>query len=311
MPPARVSLKPRLWQTAKIEQIIIQSPRVKSFVLKPTEAFDFTAGQHAEVRLTAPDGYRAQRSYSISSAPEEHGTFELTVERLDDGEVSPYFHEVAAVGDEVEVRGPLGGHFIWDIPDGGPVLLIGGGSGVCPLISMARHRQRQGSDVPMMLLFSARTWEEVLFRDELLAMRGRERLRARDHADPRGGRAARRLWAADRCRDACRDHAAAAGAAEACVRLRVQPVRRGCVGSGDCRRSARWIDPDGAVRGLEPLGQLQPVEGAAVAGLDHADEEAADDLAGVGGEAVDGGVDAAGLGLADRVSKKRRPFSVA
>jgi ferredoxin-NADP reductase len=167
-----VSLKPRLWQTAKIEEIIIQSPRVKSFVLKPTEAFDFTAGQHAEVRLTAPDGYRAQRSYSISSAPEETGTFELTVERLDDGEVSPYFHEVAAVGDEVEVRGPLGGHFIWDIPDGGPALLIGGGSGVCPLISMVRHRQRQGSDVPMMLLFSARTWEEVLFRDELLAMRG-------------------------------------------------------------------------------------------------------------------------------------------
>jgi ferredoxin-NADP reductase len=170
--PARVSLKPRLWQTAKIEEIIVQSPRVKSFVMKPTEAFDFTAGQHAEVRLTAPDGYRAQRSYSISSAPEKAETFELTVERLDDGEVSPYFHEVAAVGDEVEVRGPLGGHFIWNVADGGPVLLIGGGSGVCPLISMVRHRQRQGSDVPMMLIFSARMWEEVLFRDELLAMRG-------------------------------------------------------------------------------------------------------------------------------------------
>lgn len=171
--PGRVSLKPRLWQTAKIEEIIVQSPRVKSFVFRPTDAFDFTAGQHAEVRLTAPDGYRAQRSYSISSAPEETEMFELTVERLDDGEVSPYFHEIAAVGDEVEVRGPLGGHFIWDVADGGPVLLIGGGSGVCPLISMVRHRQRQGSDVPMTLLFSARIWEEVLFRDELVAMRGR------------------------------------------------------------------------------------------------------------------------------------------
>lgn len=170
--PARVSLKPRLWQTAKIEKVIVQSPRVKSFVLRPTEAFDFTAGQHAEIRLTAPDGYRAQRSYSISSAPEDRDTFELTVERLDDGEVSPYFHEVAAAGDEVEVRGPLGGHFIWAIPDGGPVLLIGGGSGVCPLISMARHKFRQGSTVPMMLIFSARTWEEVLFRDELMAMKG-------------------------------------------------------------------------------------------------------------------------------------------
>ena len=170
--PARVSLKPRLWQTATIEEIIVQSPRVKSFVMKPAEAFDFTAGQHAEVRLTAPDGYRAQRSYSISSAPEVPGTFELTVERLDDGEVSPYFHEVAAVGDEVEVRGPLGGHFIWNVADSGPVLLIGGGSGVCPLISMARHRQRQGSTVPMMLVFSARTWEEVLFRDEMMAMKG-------------------------------------------------------------------------------------------------------------------------------------------
>jgi ferredoxin-NADP reductase len=171
--PARVSLKPRLWQTAKIDEIIVQSPRVKSFILRPTEAFDFTAGQHAEVRLTAPDGYRAQRSYSISSAPEHRETFELTVERLDDGEVSPYFHEVAQAGDEVEVRGPLGGHFIWTVEDGGPVLLIGGGSGICPLISMARHRQQQGSTVPMMMVFSARTWEEVLFRDELLAMRGK------------------------------------------------------------------------------------------------------------------------------------------
>lgn len=168
--PARVSLKPRLWQSATIEAIIEQSPRVRSFVLRPTEAFHFTAGQHAEIRLTAPDGYRAQRSYSISSAPDDVETFEITVERLDDGEVSPYFHEVAAVGDEIEVRGPLGGHFIWHVEDGGPVLLIGGGSGICPLVSMVRHRHRQGSTVPMLLLFSARTWDEVLFHDELQAL---------------------------------------------------------------------------------------------------------------------------------------------
>jgi ferredoxin-NADP reductase len=171
LPGERLSLKPRLWQRATITAIVEQSPRVKSFTLRPDEPFTFIAGQHAEIRLTAPDGYRAQRSYSISSAPDHTGTIELTIERLDDGEVSPFFHEVAAVGDEVELRGPLGGHFIWTTEDGGPVLLIGGGSGVCPLISMARHRGLTGDKTPMLLLFSARVWEEVLFREEMLAMK--------------------------------------------------------------------------------------------------------------------------------------------
>ncbi len=166
----RVSLKPRLWQTATIVDIIPQSPRVRSYRLRPAEPFHFTAGQHAEVRLTAPDGYRAQRSYSISSAPEVSDTIELTIERLDDGEVSPYFHEVAAVGDEIELRGPLGGHFIWNVYDGGPLLLIGGGSGVCPLVSMIRHRTMQQSEVPVVLLFSARNREEILFREELYGL---------------------------------------------------------------------------------------------------------------------------------------------
>jgi ferredoxin-NADP reductase len=169
----RLSLKPRLWQSATISEIVEQSPRVRSFMLRPAEPFAFTAGQHAEVRLTAPDGYRAQRSYSISSAPETPEIIELTIERLDDGEVSPFFHEVAAVGDEIELRGPLGGHFIWSVADGGPLLLVGGGSGVCPLISMIRHRQMQESDVPIVLLFSARTWDELLFREELLALQRR------------------------------------------------------------------------------------------------------------------------------------------
>jgi ferredoxin-NADP reductase len=166
----RVSLKPRLWQPARIERITQECGRVKTFTLRPRDTFEFVAGQHAEVRLTAPDGYRAQRSYSISSAPEAAGTFDLTIERLDDGEVSPFFHEVVQAGDEIEVRGPLGGHFVWNVADGGPVLLIGGGSGVCPLMSMIRHRVMQTSDVPMALLFSARTWDELLFRDELLSL---------------------------------------------------------------------------------------------------------------------------------------------
>ena len=165
----RVSLPARLWQPAVITAVTQQTPRVKSFRLKPEKPFMFTAGQHAEVRLTAPDGYSAQRSYSISSAPEDMDSFELTIERLDDGEVSPFFHDVAVVGDEIEVRGPLGGHFIWSSAAGGPVLLIGGGSGVAPLVSMVRHRMMsRGLWAPMLLLFSARMWDEVIFRDELI-----------------------------------------------------------------------------------------------------------------------------------------------
>lgn len=165
----RVSLPARQWQPATIIGITQRTPRVKSFRLKPERPFTYAAGQHAEVRLTAPDGYRAQRSYSISSAPEDMETFELTIERLDDGEVSPFFHDVAMVGDEIEVRGPLGGHFIWSSAAGGPVLLVGGGSGVAPLVSMVRHRMMsRGLWAPMLLLFSARMWDEVIFRDELI-----------------------------------------------------------------------------------------------------------------------------------------------
>jgi ferredoxin-NADP reductase len=157
-------------QQAAIAGIAPLTPRVMSFVFAPSEPFAFRAGQHVDVRLTAPDGYRAQRSYSISSAPEAAGTFDITIERLDDGEVSPFFHEIVQVGDEIEVRGPLGGHFVWSVNDGGPLLLIGGGSGVCPLMAMVRHRVAQKSDIPVALIFSARTWDELLFRDELLSL---------------------------------------------------------------------------------------------------------------------------------------------
>jgi ferredoxin-NADP reductase len=158
------------WQNAAIARIDHNTPRVSSFWFRPAAPFAFKAGQHVDVRLTAPDGYRAQRSYSIASAPETHEEVELTIERLDDGEVSPFFHEVAQIGDEIELRGPLGGHFVWSVEDGGPLLLIGGGSGVVPLVSMLRHRKAQASKVPALLFYSARVWDEVIFRDELLAM---------------------------------------------------------------------------------------------------------------------------------------------
>lgn len=161
------------WQTVTITGIEKRTPRVTSFFLRPSRPFAYRAGQHVDVRLTAPDGYQARRSYSIASAPESGETIELAIEKLDDGEVSPFFHEVAAVGDEVELRGPLGGHFVWSDSDGGPLLLIGGGSGVVPLMAMIRHRAARESAVPAALVFSARIWDEVIFRDELIGLHDR------------------------------------------------------------------------------------------------------------------------------------------
>jgi len=128
------------------------------------------AGQHLDVRLTAEDGYQAERSYSIASAPGDGVA--LTVERLDDGEVSPYLVDDAREGDRVEVRGPIGGYFVWDGDEPEPVLLVGGGSGVVPLMAMARQRARVGSAAPMKLLLSSRTIEDVIYREELDALAG-------------------------------------------------------------------------------------------------------------------------------------------
>jgi len=128
------------------------------------------AGQHLDVRLTAEDGYQAERSYSIASAPGDGVA--LTVERLDDGEVSPYLVDDAREGDRVEVRGPIGGYFVWDGDEPEPVLLVGGGSGVVPLTAMARQRARVGSTAPMKLLLSSRTIEDVIYREELEALSG-------------------------------------------------------------------------------------------------------------------------------------------
>jgi ferredoxin-NADP reductase len=163
--------EPRLrWQPARIAAIVPLTRRIKSFFFTPAEPFRFRAGQHVDVRLTAPDGYQAERSYSIASAPGSGDRFELAIERLEDGEVSPFFHDVAAVGDEIELRGPIGGHFVWSVEDGGPILLIGGGSGVVPLLSMLRYRAAEGAKTPMGLLYSARTEDELIYRDELLSM---------------------------------------------------------------------------------------------------------------------------------------------
>ncbi|MDX8498446.1 ferredoxin reductase [Mesorhizobium sp. VK4C] len=158
------------WQAATITRIEKRTPRVTSFWFRPSRPFVHLAGQHVDIRLTAPDGYQARRSYSIASAPEAGAGIELAIERLDDGEVSPFFHDVAEVGDEIELRGPLGGHFIWEASDGGPILLVGGGSGVVPLMAMVRHRNLQKSAAPIALVFSARVWDEVIFRDELIGL---------------------------------------------------------------------------------------------------------------------------------------------
>jgi ferredoxin-NADP reductase len=157
------------WQEAVIERIERQTARVLSFWLRPQNWRSFQAGQYLDIRLTAPDGYQALRSYSVASAPGLEGLYEVVVERLEGGEVSPFLHDVAEVGDAIEIRGPFGGHFVWDLEDGGPVLLVGGGSGVAPLMSILRHRAAVGGAVQVVLLHAARSWEDVIFRDELIA----------------------------------------------------------------------------------------------------------------------------------------------
>lgn len=159
---------PLRWQEAVVEGIARLTPRIVSVALRAPLA-GHLAGQHLDVRLTAPDGYQAQRSYSICSAPGS-AAVELAIERLDDGEVSPFFHEVAEPGDIIEVRGPIGGHFVWREADGGPLLLIAGGSGIAPLVAIARHRAAVASGLPTLLVYSARTWEDLAFRDELFSI---------------------------------------------------------------------------------------------------------------------------------------------
>jgi ferredoxin-NADP reductase len=155
------------WQTATVHSLVDETASVRTISLSVPDWAGHQAGQHMDVRLTAEDGYRAERSYSIASAPGE--PVAITVERLDDGEVSPYLTEELRVGDEIELRGPIGGYFVWEpsMSGAGPLLLLAGGSGVVPLRAMLRQRARVDSSVPVRLLYSARSWAEVIYRSEL------------------------------------------------------------------------------------------------------------------------------------------------
>ena len=154
------------WMTATVREVIDETPRVRSLVLDVPQWPGHKAGQHVAARLTAEDGYQAQRDYSIASAPEMSGIV-ITVERIDDGEVSPYLAGEARAGDRFEVRGPIGGYFVWTAALGGPLLMIAGGSGVVPLMAMVRHRQAANSAVPATLLYSSRTAADIIYRAEL------------------------------------------------------------------------------------------------------------------------------------------------
>jgi ferredoxin-NADP reductase len=162
------------WRLATVADVVTETPRARTLVLDVPQWPGHRSGQHVDVRLTAEDGYQAQRSYSIASAPQD-SRVALTIERLDDGEVSPYLTDVLRVGDQLELRGPIGGHFVWDVALGGPVVLVAGGSGIVPLMAMLRHRAsafatadvRARHTVPARLLYSSRRWDDVIYRNEL------------------------------------------------------------------------------------------------------------------------------------------------
>ena len=155
------------WQLATVTAIRDETPTVRSLTLGVARWAGHRPGQHVDIRLTAEDGYGVERSYSIASEPERAGELDITVERIDGGEVSPFLHEIVVPGDRLEVRGPIGGYFVWEAALGGPLLLIAGGSGVVPLMAMVRHRARAGSSVPGCMLVSSRGPDEIIYRDEL------------------------------------------------------------------------------------------------------------------------------------------------
>lgn len=164
--PVRAAHAPLVWRTATVVELVNETAHARTLVLDVPAWPGHVAGQHVDVRLTAEDGYVAERSYSIASAPEK-ARVALTVERIEDGEVSPYLAGDLVVGDQFEVRGPVGGHFTWRAADGGPLLLVAGGSGLVPLMAMVRHRAAVGSHLDTRLLVSARELPAVLYREEL------------------------------------------------------------------------------------------------------------------------------------------------
>lgn len=155
------------WQLGEVVATRTETPRAKSISFALPTWQGHRAGQHVDVRLTAEDGYQAERSYSIASPPEDGEQIMLTVERLDEGEVSPFLVDELRVGDKLELRGPIGGYFVWEVSLGGPLLLIAGGSGIVPLMAMLRHRAAVSSTVPTRLLYSSRSYEDIIYREEL------------------------------------------------------------------------------------------------------------------------------------------------
>jgi ferredoxin-NADP reductase len=160
------------WQLGTVTAIRQETPTVRSFTLGLPAWTGHRPGQHIDLRLTAEDGYSVERSYSIASEPERAGEVDITVERIEGGEVSPFLHEVVVAGDRLELRGPIGGYFVWEAALGGPLLLVAGGSGIVPLMAMARHRASAASGVPARLLLSSRGPEEIIYRDELDRLAG-------------------------------------------------------------------------------------------------------------------------------------------
>jgi len=161
------------WQLATVSAIRDETPRVKTFTLNLPEWPGHRPGQHVDIRLTAADGYQAERSYSIASAPGQQPVIDVTVERVEDGEVSQFLHDTVVVGDKFEVRGPIGGYFVWDGAAADPLLLVGGGSGVVPLMAIVRQRAQIGAGVPCTLLYSSRTPEDIIYADELARLNDR------------------------------------------------------------------------------------------------------------------------------------------
>ncbi len=159
------------WQLTTVVEVIDETARTRSVVLDAPDWGGHRAGQHVDIRLTAEDGYQAQRSYSIASAPEDEHLV-ITVERLDDGEVSPYLAGELRAGDQLELRGPIGGYFVWERSLGGPLLLIAGGSGIVPFRSMLRHLDAAGGGVEARLLYSSRSLDDVIYHDELERLAG-------------------------------------------------------------------------------------------------------------------------------------------
>ena len=201
------------WLPVEVVEVVPETPRVKTLRLDVPDWPGHLPGQHVDVRLTAEDGYQAQRSYSIASAPGA-AQLELTVERIEDGEVSPYLTDELQAGDRFELRGPVGGYFVWEPSRGGPLLLVAGGSGVVPFMAMLRHRADAGRDVPATLLVSSRSWDEVIYRSELEGLDG-ENIRVVHTLTREQPDGLERLRAAGRRRDARRGRTGGSGSTAA------------------------------------------------------------------------------------------------